>query len=736
MNCSPNGSESGLVGYWDFEEGTGNTALDQTSNGNNGTINGATYDANVPSQSCQLTNSSGCDSVAVLNLTINIPDTSYTNITTCDSLLWNGITYDSSGTYSYSLGSSSNITGFTFEGNYNGSNYYLSEIPGSWTEADSICNANGGHLVTISDSIENNFIYSISSEYYIWIGLYQNLNSPTFSEPIGGWEWVTGESLNYTNWNSNEPNNGGVFNEENNALMYSSSTNNPGSWNDAYDTDDTNYTPENQNIYFVMEIPQVSTNSNGCDSVAVLNLTINQADTSYTNVTTCDSYLWDGVTYTTSGSYSNTYTNALGCDSIHILNLTINQSDTSYSNITACDSATWNGLTYTNTGTYSTNVGSNNNYSINFDGNDNIQFSPSSLPSGNNEVTISTWVYRDSNTNSIEYVLGYGSPVTFGGMFAMGIYGNQGIFASFNGSAFDVISNYSLPTNSWQYLTAIHKQNGLVEIYLNANLIYTHQVSTPNINLTNGYIGVAPWGSSYWNGKIDNSSIWDRALSQQEIQQYMNCPPTGSELGLVGYWNFEEGSGNTVFDRTNNGNNGTINGASYNTNVPLQLCNLTNINGCDSVAVLNLTIGNYGCTDSLAINYDPFASCDDNSCNYCNNDTSYTNITSCDSFTWNGNTYNQTGLFYYSGDTSIVNNYSMNFDGVDDYIQLQNPPFNGVQNIFSIATSFKLDYLSNYTSNYDHCLYGHRGYYNDVQLSIWQGKFNLTFLQELVTMFL
>ena len=78
----------------------------------------------------------------------------------------------------------------------------------------------------------------------------------------------------------------------------------------------------------------------------------------------------------------------------------------------------------------------------------------------------------------------------------------------------------------------------------------------------------------------------------------------------------------------------------------------------------------------------------------------------------------------------------MNFDGVDDYIQLQNPPFNGVQNIFSIATSFKLDYLSNYNSNYDHCLYGHRGYYNDVQLSIWQGKFSLIFLQELVTMFL
>ena len=73
MNCPPVGNEFGLVGYWEFEEGSGNTVLDQTSNGNNGIINGATYDVNVPSQSCQLTNSSGCDSVAVLNLTINIP---------------------------------------------------------------------------------------------------------------------------------------------------------------------------------------------------------------------------------------------------------------------------------------------------------------------------------------------------------------------------------------------------------------------------------------------------------------------------------------------------------------------------------------------------------------------------------------------------------------------------------------------------------------------------------------
>ena len=45
----------------------------------------------------------------------------------------------------------------------------------------------------------------------------------------------------------------------------------------------------------------------------------------------------------------------------------------------------------------------------------------------------------------------------------------------------------------------------------------------------------------------------------------------------------------------------------------------TNINGCDSVAVLNLTINTcyiYGCLDSLANNYNPFANIDDSTCLY------------------------------------------------------------------------------------------------------------------------
>ena len=43
------------------------------------------------------------------------------------------------------------------------------------------------------------------------------------------------------------------------------------------------------------------------------------------NITQCDSYTWNGETYTESGNYTYEYINAAGCDSTAILNLTINE---------------------------------------------------------------------------------------------------------------------------------------------------------------------------------------------------------------------------------------------------------------------------------------------------------------------------------------------------------------------------------------------------------------------------
>ena len=68
--------------------------------------------------------------------------------------------------------------------------------------------------------------------------------------------------------------------------------------------------------------------------------------------TACDSYTWNGNTYTESGDYTVTLPTEQGRDSIEILHLTINQSATTEENIVTCDSYEWNGVVYTESGDY------------------------------------------------------------------------------------------------------------------------------------------------------------------------------------------------------------------------------------------------------------------------------------------------------------------------------------------------------------------------------------------------
>jgi hypothetical protein len=90
----------------------------------------------------------------------------------------------------------------------------------------------------------------------------------------------------------------------------------------------------------------------GDDTVFTLNLTILQATSATETVSTCDSYTWqiNNQTYTSSGQYIDTIPNAAGCDSIIILDLTINHATTGTDFQTGCDSLTWiDGNTYTST---------------------------------------------------------------------------------------------------------------------------------------------------------------------------------------------------------------------------------------------------------------------------------------------------------------------------------------------------------------------------------------------------
>jgi len=71
-----------------------------------------------------------------------------------------------------------------------------------------------GYLATDTSAGETNFLASHwpergGGDQNGWLGGWQDLLAPNYSEPAGGWKWVTGEPWVYTNWYLDQPDNSG-----------------------------------------------------------------------------------------------------------------------------------------------------------------------------------------------------------------------------------------------------------------------------------------------------------------------------------------------------------------------------------------------------------------------------------------------------------------------------------------------------------------------------------------------
>ena len=184
---------------------------------------------------------------------------------------------------------------------------------------------------------------------------------------------------------------------------------------------------------------------NGCDSLVMLNLTINNSTTGTGLQTACDSYDWNGTTYTTSGSYIQTLNTVNGCDSVVTLNLNINLSEFHTDSITACNFYTWeNGITYlTNNNsaqvTYTNNLGC-----------DSV-------------ITLNLNIFESSEENT-SYDICFGDSVIIGNNF----YSNSGIYVDTltNYLGCDSIINTFLYVNSEISLSINRYQNSLESVAL------------------------------------------------------------------------------------------------------------------------------------------------------------------------------------------------------------------------------------------------------------------------------
>ena len=214
------------------------------------------------------------------------------------------------------------------------------------------------------------------------------------------------------------------------------------------------------------------------------------------------------------------------------------------------------------------------NYSLSFDGSDDyVDLSPINL-SSSDQMTLMCWINPDDLTSESENTIirqDWGEPNWLLQISDYGTNINFGV-EEINGDNFniDYTITPSMLENSWHHATGVYDGENL-KIYLDGNLVASQSFSGGNIafggNNQSTYLNIgshpAPNDAETFDGLIDEVSIWDTALSQSQILSYMSASPTGSESGLVGYWNFNEGTGTTLTDQTSNGNNGTIVGATW-----------------------------------------------------------------------------------------------------------------------------------------------------------------------------
>ena len=95
--------------------------------------------------------------------------------------------------------------------------------------------------------------------------------------------------------------------------------------------------------------------------------------------------------------------------------------------------------------------------------------------------------------------------------------------------------------------------------YLDGELVDSRDssdVTIPDYE-SNVFFGAFNGVGEFSNGQLDEIAIWNRALSSEEVKNSFKNSYSGQEDGLMGYWNFDDG---TASDITESGFNGTLNG--------------------------------------------------------------------------------------------------------------------------------------------------------------------------------
>ena len=414
----------------------------------------------------------------------------------------------------------------------------------------------------------------------------------------------------------------------------------------SYSWNGTTYTTSGDKTY--------STLSNGVDSTATLRLTIKYGTSSSQAASTCKSYVWNGSAYTSSGIYSYTTNNSVGCDSIATLNLTIKRSSTSSQTSNACNSYFWNGSTYTSSGIYSYTT--NNSVGCDSIATLNLTIKRSSTSSQTSSACNSYVWNASTYTSSGIYSYTANNSVGCDSIATLNLTIKRLSTSSQTSSACNsYVWNGSTYTSSGIYSYTATNSGGCDSIATLNLTIKRSSTSSQTSSACNSYV---------WNGSTYTSS---------GIYSYTTNNSVGCDS--IATLNLTIKRSSTSSQTSSACNSYVWNGNVY-TSSGIYSYTTTNSVGCDSIATLNLTIkrsstssqttnacnsyvwngntytssGTYSYTTSNSVGCDSIATLN---LTIKRSSTSSQTSSACNSYVWNGNTYTSSGTYSYTTTNSV-----------------------------------------------------------------------------------
>ena len=406
--------------------------------------------------------------------------------------------------------------------------YFLKDELMSWIDAKNYGDQIGVSMYIINSSDEENEVYANlpltgNNGFGYLIGLYQDINDPGHSEPNGGWKWVDGTSLTYSNWETNEPNNA------NNGEDYGQFDWQGGGtkWNDIASSPDVN-----KPIYEFV----------GSSADILLNGTVSAENNQIKNVAD-PTDAQDAATK----SYIDSLIANLQSQ-IDQINSTQPQYDLTeglvgyYPFNGNANDASGNGNNGTVSGaTLTANKDGDVNSAYSFDGDQDIITIPNNDQINTSQITISamirptryTALEQDQGDNQQVIVSnapqdGWGSGFEFKTFGETDNNGNQylslGVTGTVNGNFSSQTDNIGMSLNQWSHVVYTHDDNN-IKFYLNGQLVLSED--SPGTNFYNQNpisIGSRPSIRHVFSGGIDDVGIWNKILTAEEIEYLYSNP--------------------------------------------------------------------------------------------------------------------------------------------------------------------------------------------------------------------